>query len=753
MTCKVVGTSVPRKDGIEKATGKAQFVADMKVPGCWEGAVIGSPVPHGILKGFEKDPSFDWSKVVFLTAKDLKGKNFVHMVRDDFPILAEEKVTYATQGVALLAAPDEATLKAALKAVKPIIEPLTPVLSIEDSLAKVAIVWGEDNILDEYKIDRGDLEKGFAEADVIVEGTYRTGLHEHLYLETQGMMAIPHEDGTLEVVGSMQCPDDVHGALVQSLGWEPERIRVRQAATGGGFGGKEDFPSAIALWVANLSLACGKPVRLIYDRSDDLKGTPKRHPSRTRIKAGVKKDGTLTALQIEFIMDGGAFTTMSRVVQQRGTLHAHGCYRVPNVSIHSLSVATNMVPSGAYRGFGAPQSIFAMERHMDKIAQVLGMDPLDVRLKNVLEVGDVMPCGQVLKESVHAKEALLRAAELSDYRRKREEYAKMTGRVRRGIGISLAMHGGGFTGAGETNMGTIVKIEFDGEIFKVHASSTDMGQGIATVHPMIAAEALHVPYEAVESPRPDTWVTPNSGPTVASRSTMYVGRVVQEAAKNMLKELEEFLKGKHGEASFKDGVFVTNAGEISVLDAAKACRSERGKLEVFGTLPPGCTGEWNQEAFRGEAYKAYSWIAQAIEVDVDTDTFEVQPVKATVVAEIGKAIHPVMVEGQIHGGLLQAIGWSHIEDMTLTPEGHISAEHLNAYLIPTTLDTPEWKVEVLEPASCPVGPHGAKGLGELPMDGGAPAFLAAVQHAVGVFGTEVPLTGEKLFKLLEEKGC
>lgn len=753
MKCKVVGTSVPRKDGIEKATGKAPFVADMRVPGCWEGAVIGSPVPHGILKGFEKDPSFDWSKVVFLTAKDLKGKNFVHMIRDDFPILAGERITYATQGLALVAAPDEETLKGALKAVKPIIEPLTPVLSIEDSLAKVAVIWGEDNILDEYRIDRGDLEKGFAEADLIVEGTYRTGLHEHVYLETQGMMAIPKEDGTLEVVGSMQCPYYVHGALVQSLGWEPERVRVRQAATGGGFGGKEDFPSAIALWVANLSLASGKPVRLIYDRSDDLKGTPKRHPSRTRIKAGVKKDGTLTALQIEFILDGGAFTTMSRVVLQRGTLHAHGCYRVPNVSIHSMAVATNMVPSGAYRGFGAPQSLFAIERHMDKIADLLGMDPLDVRLKNVLKAGDYMPCGQELKLPVFAEDVLLKAAELSDYRRKRAEYAKGTGRVRRGIGISLAMHGGGFTGAGETNMGTMVKIDFDGERFNVHASSTDMGQGIATVHPMIAAEALHVPYDAVFSPRPDTSVTPNSGPTVASRSTMYVGRVVQEAAKNVIAELGDFLKAKHGQATFSDGFFETPNGRFSVLEAAKACFGERGEFKVLGTLPPGCTGEWDQDAFRGEAYKDYSWIAQAIEVEVDTDTFEVQPVKATVVAEIGKAVHPVLVEGQVHGGLLQAIGWSHIEDMTLTSEGHISAEHLNAYLIPTTIDTPEWNVEILEPATCQVGPHGAKGLGELPMDGGAPAFVAAVQSAVGVFGTEVPLTGEKLFKLLEEKGC
>ena len=752
MTCKVVGTSVPRKDGIEKATGRAAFVADMQVPGCWEGAVLGSPVPHGILRGFERDPSFDWTRVVFLTAKDLRGKNVVHMVRDDFPILAEDRVTYATQGVALLAAPDEGTLREALRAVKPLIDPLPPVLSIEDALDRKALVWGEDNILDEYRIDRGDLERGFAEADRIVEGTYRTGLHEHLYLETQGMMAIPTEEGTLEVVGSLQCPYYVHGALVQSLGWEPERIRVRQAATGGGFGGKEDFPSAIALWVANLALACGSPVRILYDRSEDLQGTPKRHPSRTRIRAGVKEDGTLTALEIEFILDGGAFTTLSRVVQQRGTLHAQGCYRVPNVSIHSLSVATNLVPSGAYRGFGAPQSLFAMERHLDRIAQELGMDPLDLRLKNVLVEGDVMPCGQVLRESVHAREVLLRAAELSDYRAKRRAYAAQTGRVRRGIGLSLALHGGGFTGDGEANMGTVVKIAFDGDRFQVHASSADMGQGVATVHPMIAAEVLQVPYEAVESPRPDTRVTPNSGPTVASRSTMYVGRVVQEAARNLIRELEDFLRARHGGVSFAEGRFETPGGVFDVLQAARACREERGKLEAFGTLPPGCTGQWDQGAFRGEAYKAYSWIAQALEVEVDLDTYEVQALKATVAAEIGKAVHPVLVEGQIQGGLLQAIGWSHTEDMTLTSKGRISSEHLNAYLIPTTLDTPEWVVEVLEPQTCPVGPHGAKGLGELPLDGGAPAMLAAVQDAVGVFGAEVPLTGEKLFRLLEEMG-
>ena len=753
MNGKVVGTSVPRKDGIDKVTGRAPFVADIPVPGCWEGAVVGSPVPHGILKGFERDPAFDWSRVVFLTARDLRGKNFVHLVRDDLPILAEERVAYATQGIALLAAPDEALLREALKALRPVLEPLPAVLSLEDSLARKGIVWGEDNILDEYRIQRGDLKKGFAEADRIVEGTYRTGLHEQLYLETQGMLALPQDDGTLEVVGSMQCPYYVHGALVQSLGWDPERIRVRQAVTGGGFGGKEDFPSLLALWVANLALAAGRPVRLVYDRSDDLLGTPKRHPSRTRIVAGVKEDGTLTALEVELVLDGGAFTTLSRVVQQRATLHAQGCYRVPNVSIHSLSVATHMVPCGAYRGFGAPQALFAMERHMDKIARVLNLDPLDVRLRNVLEEGDVLPCGQVLRDAVHPKEVLLRAAELGDYRNKRVAHAAQTGRVRRGVGISLALHGGGFTGDGEANMGTTVRVEYASGVFTVHASSADMGQGIGTVHPMIAAQALGVPYDQVVCPRPDTAVTPNSGPTVASRSTMYVGRVVQEACGALIRDLAAFLGDREGTgpARFEEGRFFLKDRSWTTREAADLAREARGSLEAWGTLPPGCTGRWDQDAFRGEAYKAYSWIAQTVEVEADLDTYEVTPLEVAVAAEIGKAIHPILVEGQILGGFLQSLGWSHIEDLTLTGEGKLSAEHLNAYLIPTTLDTPRWKVEVLEPGTCPVGPCGAKGLGELPLNGGAPAFVSALQDATGVFGTEVPLTGEKLFRLLEER--
>jgi CO/xanthine dehydrogenase Mo-binding subunit len=418
-------------------------------------------------------------------------------------------------------------------------------------------------------------------------------------------------------------------------------------------------------------------------------------------------------------------------------------------------MATNTVPCGAYRGFGAPQGLFAMERHLDRIARELGLDPLDVRLKNIVRPGDSFPCGQLLTDGIHAEEVLLKAAEISDYRRKRAEYAKDAGRIRRGIGLTVAMHGGGFTGSGEADMGTRVRLEYrGGEGFLVHASSAEMGQGSATVLPMVAAEALGIPAARVKAPAPDTAITPNSGPTVASRTTMYVGRVVKETCNNLIAHLRDFLARAEGcpveEILFSEGRFTRGSRGWSTEEAARACLDAEGILDAWGTLPAGCAGNWDPEAFRGEAYKGYAWIAQAVEVEVDLDTYEVEAKRAVLAAEIGRAIHPVMVEGQLAGGFLQGLGWSHIEDLTVTPEGRYSAEHLNAYLIPTTLDTPEWDITVLE-HPCEVGPYGAKGIGELPMDGVTPAFVSAVENATGAVGTEVPLTGEKLFRLLEGK--
>jgi CO/xanthine dehydrogenase Mo-binding subunit len=737
-----------------------RFVGDYDVPGHWVGGIVRSDVPRGVLKGFVKDPAFEWSKVVFATSGDVPGENFVHIVRDDYPVLAEKRVSYVTEALALIAAPDEKTLRAALAAVKPEIERLPAALTPEEGLEAKVKVWGEDNILDEYHVDCGDVEKGFAEADVIVEGTYETGLQEQMYLEPQGAVAIPHEDGTIEIVLSVQCPYYVHNAAVHALGLPKEKVLIRQPATGGGFGGKEDYPSMMAVWCGLLAMKAGRPVKLIYDREQDLQVTPKRHPSKTRHKMGLKKDGSITAMEIDVLLDGGAYTTLTRVILQRATLHAAGVYKVSNVKIRGRAVATNTPPTGAFRGFGAPQAFFAVERHIDKAASLLGMDPLDLRVKNLLHNGDSFPYRQRMEQGVNAEAVLSRAAALSGYREKRARYAaerEQNRRVRRGIGLSVVMHGGGFTGSGEDSMGSIVRIDFEDDWFRVLSSSVEMGQGSATILPMIAAETLGVELENVTAPPADTNLVPNSGPTVASRTTMFVGATTYDACLNMTAKLGEFLAEENDCSAsevlweWEKGQYAVKGKTVPILEAARNFVAQRGQLSSEGTYKgPESENLWDDGKFSGDAYKGYSWLATVVELEVDMDTYEANPIDVAAVAEIGRVIHPSLAAGQIAGGVLQSIGWAHIEDLTITPEGRYSTSHMSSYLVPTTLDTPRWTIETIEDP-CPAGGFGAKGMGEMPCNGSAPAFLSALDNALGVFADRIPATGEYLFGLLMDK--
>lgn len=748
----VVGKSLPRPDARDKVTGKAEYLDDFSFPGMWVSGVLRSPVPAGRLNAVIRDPAFDWSRVTVITAKDLPGPNIIAMIRDDYEILVDERITYATQGIALVAAPDQATLEAALQHLSLDITPEEPILTIEDSLAVKAKVWGDDNIMDEFLVHRGDIEKGFSEADIIIENTYRTGYQEHIYLETQGMAAIPTADG-VEVFGSLQCPYYVHKALVKALNICPKNARVRQTTTGGAFGGKEEYPSVLGVWVALLAKAAGRPVRMIYDRTEDMLVSTKRHPSRIIYKMGLKKDGSITAVDVDVILDGGANTSMTKVVLARSVLHATGCYKIPNAHIRSRSVATNTPSNGAFRGFGAPQSLYAVERQMDQAAARLGLSPLDIRLKNVLRRGDSFPYGQVMHEGVLAAEVLEDAAQRSDYLKKHAEYSRQTGRVRKGIGISLCLHGGGFTGSGEDNMGTTVWVEYlPGGLVEVLSSSTDMGQGACSVLPMIAAEALGLPFERVSCPLPDTDRVPNSGPTVASRTTMFVGRVTQDACTHMLRMLAEFIAEKKNVPTpeYIQGEFQNGGTRIMSFDeAAELWLKERGRLLGQASFEPDPNSTWDDDRSEGTAYKGYSWMAQTVEVEVDLDTYEIRALDSTISTEVGRAINPLQVVGQMEGGVLQSYGWGYLEDMKLTPDGKYNCSQMNAYLIPTTLDTPNFSVKVFE-EPCPVGGYGSKGIGELACDGGAPAIAAAVDNACGTFSTEIPITGEYLFGLLED---
>lgn len=739
MEFEFVGKSLPRFDGAVKAAGETKFLADIAFAGQWHGAIVRSKTAHGRLKGIRRSPAFDWSKVCVVTAEDIPGENFIAMVRSDYPALARDTVNYVSQAVALVAAPDKDTLAEAMVSIELDVEPLTPVFSIEDSLARKSVIWGEDNVIDEYLTECGDVGKGFTEADVIVEGHWRTGLHEQLYLETQGMAASVREDGTIEVIGSLQCPFYVHNAVSKVLGLPGDKVVVKQSATGGAFGGKEDYPSVLGSYAALLAYKSKKTVRIIYDRSEDLLCTPKRHPSMSRYRMGLKKNGQITAIDVEMFLDAGAYTTLSRVVLQRTHLHVCGCYFVPNARIHSRAVATNTPPTGAFRGFGAPQAIFGIERTMDLAAAKLNMDPLDIRLQNTLKTGDMFPYGQLLKEANNAEACLLKAAELSGYRAKREEYASQPeGRVRRGIGIAVALHGGGFTGTGEDKMGTTAKIGFYGGKFHVHTSAAEMGQGALNVLPVIAAEVLGTSICDVVYEEPDTSKTPNSGPTVASRTTMYVGKAVQNAAEKLKKILLEWA----GQKGFSPDI------RLTIL--AKEYLKEHKLLDAIGVNLFTGGPAWDEEAFRGDAYKGYAWIANAVEIEVDMDTYESNAMCVSAAAEVGRAINPMQAKGQISGGILQGIGWAHIENLRVDSSGVYTAAHMSSYLVPTTLDTPDWEIDLLEDP-CPEGCFGAKGIGELPANVGAPAFVAAIENATGVFGHEIPLTGEKLFDLIEQK--
>ncbi len=388
---RAVGARVPRPEGPAKVEGREVYVADLAVPGAWEGACVRSDVPSGRLVGFDLDPAFDFDRVALVHPADVPGENVVAMIADDQPLLAADVVRHVGEPLMLVAAPDRATLRAAVAAVRPRVEPLPAVLDPERS----------EQVFHEIRIEKGDAAAVLARAARVVEGTYRTGSQEQMYIEPQGFVAWPADvDGTVVAKGSLQCPYYVVKALARALGIAPEHARVVQTATGGGFGGKEDYPSVLACQAALLARACGHPVRMVFDRHEDLAVTPKRHPSRVRHRWAVGDDGELLAMDVDVLLDGGAYTTLSPVVLSRACIHAAGPYRCDHVTIRGRVVATNTVPCGAFRGFGAPQVCFAVERQMDRVARELSIHPYALRRRAALRVGDTTATGQVLETSV-----------------------------------------------------------------------------------------------------------------------------------------------------------------------------------------------------------------------------------------------------------------------------------------------------------------------------------------------------------------
>ncbi len=749
-----VGQNVLRKEGREKLTGAARYIDDIALDGMLYGKTIRSAIPRGRIKSITFDPAYDWSRIVVADYRDIPGNNYVALIENDQPLLAETEVRHSEEPILLIAAESKHEAEVAARHIRIEYEELPPILTIEDALKGDQIIHGSDNVFKSFLIARGDVDEAFKQADLIVEGEYRVPHQEQLYIEPQGMIAIPG-DGAMTVMGSMQCPYYVHKALKHVFNLSDEQVIVIQTTTGGGFGGKEEYPSMIAAHAALLAHKAKRPVKIIYDRAEDIAATPKRHPGVIRHRTGVTKEGRLVASEIDIVFDGGVYVTLSPVVLSRGAIHALGPYRCDHVRITARVVATNTPPNGAFRGFGAPQVTFAYEMQMEKIASKLLLDSVTIRQINMLREGDVTATGQRLDWSVGSEEVFNAVAEPGPFFEKRMDAAEKTdweGKLY-GVGLSFFFHGAGFTGSGEAKMKAQVGVEItpEGRV-RVLSGSTEIGQGTRTIFCQIVADELGVGYNDVEVEEPDTSRVPDSGPTVASRTCMVVGRVVQMAAREVKEKLLRFVAERYGEADaqLSEGWFVANGKQIASFGAiARAYLDLHSELRAYARYanPPGI--EWDDETYSGDAYPVFSWGATVAEVAVDPVTWEVEVTKITTAQDIGRAINPVLAAGQIEGGTLQAVGYGLLEELVWN-RGRIVNNQLTNYIIPTSLDAPEIETIIVE-KEYPHGPFGAKGVGELPMDGAAPAIASAVFDATGVFMTEIPITPERLLVATESR--
>ena len=727
---------VPRTDGLAKVTGGAVYVDDVRPDGCWYGATVRATRARGRILKLERDGGFDWTDVVVVTANDIPGENVIALMTDDQPALAAAEVRHVMEPIALVAAPTRDRALAAARALKVYYEDLEPLFDPELSEGHTNRIFGEDNVFKRIELHRHDaalaLELGHSSATStgstvhMHEGVYRTGLQEQLYIEPQGMLATPRPDGSMTLLGSLQCPYYIQKSLKRVLGHE--RFNVVQAATGGGFGGKEEYPSMVAAHAALLALKVGRPVKLIYRRDEDMRATTKRHPARVRIRSMCGGDGALLRWEADILMDGGAYNTLSPVVLSRAVLHVTGPYRCPDVFLRGRVVATNTPPNGAFRGFGAPQVAFAVERHMDRIARSLGMDPVALRRKNLLREGDHTATGQLIRDPAGMMvldEALLAAADPVPAA-VIPPGGGPESRQRRGRGVALAWHGCGFTGNGEARLQGRVALELRDDEVHVLTACIDMGQGADTVLPQIVAGALKLTLERVFVDPHDTAVVPDSGPTVASRTTMVVGSVAEAAAYKLI-----------------DALRAETGLETNDFDTLLAARPSDVPLRVEAVYEGDPNIRWDDATYTGDAYPTYGWSCSVVDADVDMDTGEVNYRRFVSATDVGRAINPLLAEGQLQGGALQALGWATAEEVVLDDRGAMRNDRMTNYIIPTAADAPLMVTRIVE-VPFDGGPSGAKGIGEIPMDGPAAAVAAAIENATGANLNTLPMTPERV---------
>ena len=706
MQATKIGDRIVRVDAMQKARGEAVYVCDMTLPGMQYAYMVRSTIARGRIKAIHV-PELP-EGYYFISAKDIpaQGKNELWMIAKDWRCFAEDYVLYVGETIGLVVGPDRSVLKRLKAQIKIDYEEQTPAVTIDDGIHCVGgpmFPEKNSNVMCELFCEKGrPMDEVFAEADEVFEETIETPYQEHVHLETNSAIA-DMEDGKFVFYASAQCPFYIRKSIAGLLDIPYDDIIVRQCTTGGAFGGKEHFPDVLcgALLVAENKIR--KPIKMVFDREEDTQFSVKRHPSKCIYKTAVK-DGKITGVYGHIYYNCGAYLSSSYVVLQRGVFHGNGVYTFDNTYLKGEGIGTNMFPSCAFRGFGAPQTLFAIETHLDHLAHHLGVDPLEFKMQYLAKKGDETTTNGHIIEEVKLPEMLDVITRESDYWRKAKEYKPGYGR---GIGIALYNHGGAFTGNGEQ---AIIKAHArlvkTGDRVSIQVGSTEMGQGFKTSLRKICAATLGVSIDQIEYLDPDTSKVVDSGPTAASRSTMVVGRLVERAAQEMKERWSE-------------GDFTT---------------------EVEYEHPDGYP--WDQATFRGDAYLGYGWGVACVEVEVDKLTNEVKTLGVWSSHEIGKAIDELIVHGQINGGILQSLGYGSMEKLEVKG-GRFKQKSMSDYVIPTSMDFPKQFYHIQE-NPYPWGPYGAKGMGELVFNGASAAYVDAVERALNTRFTSIPIPPEAI---------
>jgi CO/xanthine dehydrogenase Mo-binding subunit len=715
MKLQDISTSVPKKDHKGKVSGQLPYISDVKVENMVYGVLFRSPIAYGKIKTIHLPSLPEGYEAV--GAEQIPGPNYVKIIKEDQPIFASEWVNYIGEPILMLVGKDLHTLYGLLNEVKVDFEEHQAIYTLEDAINQK---FEPGVMMASYEFGESLEVMSAIERDAhqIIEEEYDTGYQEHVYLEPQGMLAI-YKDDEIEVQGSMQCLYYIKNALLSALACGEGEVRVVQSPTGGGFGGKEEYPSMMACHVAVAAKAVKKSVMLVYDRSEDMVVTTKRHPAKLKYRTALDKDGNILSMNIDIFLDAGANEGLSSVVLQRALINSAGVYKIPHFHAKGYCLKTNTVPNGAFRGFGAPQSFAGIESHIGHLSQLANIDPLDYKRKYLVKQGDPTITKGQFRDPILMKEMIEDLLQTSNYYKKKKAFQvfnQQNTRYKKGIGTSLFLHGCGFTGSGERDhiKATVKLVKSKDDQVYLKISNSEIGQGILTTLCKIVAKVLDISYEEVLYANPDTKEAPDSGPTVASRTTMIVGKLLERAATKLKDQ-------------WQTGV------EHEVVEHY-----------VHREMIP-----WDEKTFTGDAYPAYSWGVNFVEVMVDTLTGNIKLEKVYGNYEVGKVIDERIMKGQIDGGLAQGLAYGYLEKMT-SKQGKIQQKSITDYGPPTSLDVVPIESKVFDNPYAD-GPYGAKGAGELTLIGGAPAVQAAIEDALRTSYQQIPITPEVIIDSLRMK--